>query len=145
MALGKKPQINTARIELLTADGEQTNVFFDIESANNPRARKADIGTNMEALFLSKIKDIHNATEEDNIEFAKAKLVASVQVMAACVTGWEWNGVALFEDDEPFDKPCTYDNVLELLNTPIDGIDILGQVTAKVAELGKPKPAPKKS
>lgn len=145
MALGKKPKIITARMELITEGGDKTNVFFDIESANNPRARKAARGTDVVALIKANIKDENNLTQDETAAFARAKLESNAEVIAECITGWDWNGVSLFEGEDAFDKDCTPENVLELLQTQIDGIDILGQVTEKVAELGKPKPARKKS
>lgn len=150
MALGKKPQINTGKFELINYAGEKTGVFFTIRSANNPQSERARKDAALEAMFEVNVKDVANATSEENLAFMKVQMRNVASVLAHCVTEWEWNGVALFEPEEgeepaPFDKPCTPENVAELLNTPIEGIDILAQVQAKVAELGKPKPAPKKN
>ena len=57
MAIGKKIAINSTRIELISAGGEKTNVFFDIESANNPRAVAASKDADLDALFAANIKD----------------------------------------------------------------------------------------
>jgi hypothetical protein len=143
MALGKKPQINSTRIELLDASGAKTNVFFDIESANNARAVAASRDTDLDALFAANIKDHEHPTDEENRAFIKAKMRASAAIMAACVTGWEWNGEEFLAGEGS--PEFTPEEVLRILSAPVEGIDILGQVTAAVNDLGKPKPAPKKA
>lgn len=143
MALGKKPQINSTRIELLDAGGGKTNVFFDLESANNPRAVAASRDTDLDALFASNIKDPKNPTDEENRAFLKAKLQSSASIMAACVTGWEWNGEEFLDGEGS--PEFTPEEVLRILSAQVEGIDILSQVQNAVGELGKPKPAPKKS
>lgn len=144
MALGKKLNISTCEYELKTDEGEATGVVFTLQSANAPAVKKVAKETQLDALFDAKAFDVESPTEDQERAFKKAQFSRSAHIFAACVTDWNWNGAALYEDDEPFDKPCTYDNVLEVLDAPIDGIDILAQVSEQVAQLGKPKAAPKK-
>lgn len=141
MAIGQKIETFTGEFEIKMPDDTPTGVVWQIVSRNAPKPKEIErkVGLHGMAKSVAQGKATDDPTSSE--DWIAHILENNTKVLAACVTGWDWNGEEFKEGEgEP---EFSYDAVIAIIESP-EGEYIAGQLANAVAELGKPKAAPKK-
>lgn len=142
MAIGQKVETHNGKFEIELPDGTKTGVVWQIQSRNAPKPKEVErkIGLHGMAKSVAAGKATDDPTSSE--DWIAHVLENNTKVLAACVTGWDW-GDEEFREGEGAPE-FSYENVIDIIESP-EGEYITGQLASAVAELGKPKAAPKKS
>ena len=77
--------------ELELPNGKATGVVFKLVSANSPASKKIML-QNQARLMASNIGKSREKTEAEYLKLLEKQVDKTVEQVAACVVGWDWNG-----------------------------------------------------